>query len=362
MLGDMVELKDYEGKCNVLFPQTTMQQISPLHRVRVEEVRIDPDPEKGDVCKVGSRKVGKSWEPVLSLSKTALMKIAQAAGIVWNWHETKVITASRDYVLYQAVGAMRKPSGEWIPLKSTKEIDLEVIREETYANQLDKAQKYENDPKKKRYLQGQTPEEYAEEKTRSNMIQWRKNKVMRAETGAMLRVIRALLSIKHQYSPQELKKPFAVPTVDFSPDYSDPEIRKMIAKEGVKATAELFGQSATHQLETSQQMGSAVDVSEYQQSSAGEPEVSSEDEVPSFDDPDTLEEDNFPLSDEELEELERVDAAPEDDSQQADPEDSEPACAECGTTEMSQKVIEYSQKHYGRPVCYKCQQEVGDQS
>jgi len=90
-------------------------------------VQLNPDPDAGDVFKVGGQKVGNNWQDVLSLSKTAILKLATAAGIVWNWNETRVLSVSKDYVLYQAVGAMRKPSGEWIPLKATKEIDLDVV-------------------------------------------------------------------------------------------------------------------------------------------------------------------------------------------------------------------------------------------
>lgn len=296
MSKQLIELKDYEGKCNVLIPTVTMQQISPYHRIRVEQVQLDPDPDAGDVFKVGAKKVGNNWQDVLSLSKTAILKLATAAGIVWNWNETKVLSVSKDYVLYQAVGAMRKPSGEWIPLKATKEIDLDVIEMETYEANLEKANKMKAD-----YRNGLSVEEWAAAKTKTNMIQWRKNKLMRAETGAMLRVVRALLSVKHQYTPAELKKPFAVPTVDFAPDYSDPEVRKAMAEAGIRATADLFGQSAMQQIQApQQQMPPPIDVDQYSPEGdegaaedapavgyeAEEEAVISEDDLPPWDDRD----------------------------------------------------------------------------
>lgn len=294
MSKSLIELKDYEGKCNVLIPTVTMQQISPYHRIRVEQVQLDPDPDSGDVFKVGSKKVGNNWQDVLSLSKTAILKLGTAAGIVWNWNETKVLSVSKDYVLYQAVGAMRKPSGEWIPLKATKEIDLDVIEAETYEANLEKANKM-----KPEYRDKMSPEDWATAKTKSNMLQWRKNKLMRAETGAMLRVVRALLSVKHQYSVSELKKPFAVPTVDFAPDYSDPEVRKAMAEAGIRATADLFGQSAMQQIQApQQQLPPPIDVDQYSPEGdeggaeaapavsyeAEEEAVISEDDLPPWDD------------------------------------------------------------------------------
>lgn len=336
----MIQLKDYEDSYNVLFPTVQMTQISPFHRVRVEEVKIVPDPDKGDVFKVGSRKVGKEWEDVLSLSKNALLRLATAAGIIWNWNETKVVSASKDYVLYQAVGAVRKPSGEWLPIKGTKEIDLDVVKAESYESNLKTANKLKKDQR-----DNLTPEEWAKAKTQSNMLQWRKNKLMRAETGAMLRVVRALLSIKLQYSPKELEKPFAVPTVDFAPDYSDPEVRKAIAEAGIRATSDLFGQGTYKQIEApQQQMGQPVDADEV----APEPEsVTIEDAKEIFNGAE-------------------VEVAPEDPPWEGQQEDFEGAtvCQGCEQVIESvqgwspEKIKEYSEKTFGKCLCVACQKEA----
>ena len=348
----LIELKDYEGKYNVLFPQARMQQISPYHRIRVEEVKIDPNPEAGDVFKVGSKKVGNNWQDVLSLSKTGVLKLATAAGIVWNWQDTKVLSSSKDYVLFQAVGAMRKPSGEWIPLKATKEIDLDVIEAETLEANLKKAEDLNSEKRK-----GMTVERWAEAQTKTNMIQWKKNKLMRAETGAMLRVVRALLSIKHQYSPQELQKPFAVPTVDFTPDYSDPEVKRMVAAQSLKSASDLFGQGNVQQLNPGQQIGPAVGAESVQKPQGqyylGAPaEVIDVGAEENYDD-------NLPAdsTDEDLPWQGQQSLEHEEDSTLGD----SPLCGGCGTTEMSQKVIEYSIKKFGQPLCMKCQKTGGVQ-
>lgn len=339
----LIELKDYEGKYNVLFPQSQMTQISPYHRIRVEEVRINPDPDAGDVFKVGSKKVGNNWQDVLSLSKTGILKLATAAGIVWNWRETRVLSSSKDYVLFQAVGAMRKPSGEWIPLKATKEIDLDVIEAENYESNLKTAKSLNKDKR-----DGLSPEEWAEQKTKANMIQWKKNKLMRAETGAMLRVVRALLSIKHQYSPQELQKPFAVPTVDFTPDYSDPEVKRMVAVQSLKSASDLFGQSALQQLSSGHQMPPAVDVEDYrgqqEQHYLGAPAegnnvIDLADDYPN----DAPEDDDLPWGNE----------GPAEDN-------GPPPCSECGQEITdhgkfsASQIVDHSLSQFGRPLCYDC--------
>ncbi|HOA36596.1 MAG TPA: hypothetical protein PKL00_10095 [Bacillota bacterium] len=351
MSNNLIQLKDYEGKCNVLIPTVTMQQISPFHRIRVEQVKIDPNPESGDVFKVGGKKVGNKWEDVLSLSKTAIMKLSQAAGIVWNWQETRPISVSKDYVLYQAVGAMRKPSGEWIPLKATKEIDLEVIEAETYEANLETAKKLKPDQR-----DGLTPEQWAAAKTKKNMLQWRKNKLMRAETGAMLRVVRALLSVKHQYTPAELEKPFAVPTVDFAPDYSDPEVRKAMAEAGVRATADLFGTSAVHQLQApQQQMPPAIDVDQYSLEDAGDDLSASIADEP---EPEQVANDDLPPWDDEPAQQEIFADAVEAEGIVCQGCDQ---LIETSNNWSPEKIAEYSKKIYGKALCVDCQKKAAKQ-
>lgn len=222
---------------NVLMPETTTQQVGPMHQLRVTLVSINPNPAAGEVFKVGSKFISQdNFEDVLSLAKPAIMKISQAAGIVWNWRESRFLSLTRDYACYEAVGAMRMADGSWLPLKATKEVDLAVIEEEVHEANLKKARDLA-----KAKLNGLTQEQWAAAQTKSNMIQWRKNKGMRTETGAMLRVVRALLGMRQQYSPAELCKPFAVPRVEFSPDVHDPAVKQMILQHGMRATGELFG-------------------------------------------------------------------------------------------------------------------------
>ncbi len=66
-----------------------------------------------------------------------------------------------------------------------------------------------------------TEKKYIERSVLVNMTQLRKTWAEKAMTGAKLRVIRALLGLKGTYTHEELKKNFAIPTVVFSPDYSD---------------------------------------------------------------------------------------------------------------------------------------------
>jgi hypothetical protein len=261
------------ARYNVLLPTPTLAaQIDRWHALRVSEVAISADPNSGDVFRVGGRtERGKGWVDIFALAKPALMRIASTAGIVWNWRESGPMRIDRDYVLYKAVGAVRLPDGSWQPIMATKEIDLEVIAEELeeqwtekaealvtkgglgrdeqahYKHEWRKVESTDRDQTETRsvcFLLPEDAERYVEDHVRAALIQWRKNKVQRAETGAMLRVIRAALGLKAGYTADELKRPFVVPRIDFVPDYDDPEVRRALMARSGAVVTEAFGQPA----------------------------------------------------------------------------------------------------------------------
>jgi hypothetical protein len=344
----LIKLKDYEKQgYNVLAPTTHMQQISPFHRIRVEFVKVDPDPDNGEVYKVGSKYVGrdtKTGEPIyedeLTFSKVALMKFADAAGITWNWKDTRAVTITPDYVYYEAVGALRKASGEWIALKGSVEIDLKVKEQEIYQTKLTTAKSWAQDARKKKYLGNMTPEQWAKEKTAEDMLRERKYKLRKAETAAMERVIRAALQLKQKYSPTELQKTFAIPKVDFSPDYNDPEVRRMMVRQGIQASNNLFGATPIQTPDEGVQMFNCrnesqdpvpAEVIEADDSIAAEYTVA----------------DDFPEGEEHADECYPW-------------EDEEIKCQQCGgiITEVGdwsqEKVLEFSRAKFNGVFCGKC--------
>lgn len=351
------------GEVNLLVPTTHLQQVSPWHVARVSEVRANPDPNAGDVFKVGSRwnEQKKANEDLFSPAKPLLMKIAAAAGIVWNWRESGPVALQRDYVCYKAVGAVRLPDGSWQPIMAEKEIDLTVIEEETYEANLKKALEYASDAKKQSYLKGMTPEQWAQAQTKANMIQWRKNKLMRAETGAMLRVIRAALGMKSQYTREELEKPFIVPRIDFSPDYSDPQVRQALIEHGVKAMASLFGQSSP-----AMALGAPAPFAE-------RPAITGPVDD-SLDVPFDSEEVAHPEAVQQIQEEQQTqeETSKENEAATTKPAESpavesrepnlfsnhKPICGACGK-EIQTNVATYSQQKFGQALCYSCQRKVG---
>lgn len=74
-----------------------------------------------------------------------------------------------------------------------------------------------------------------------NMTLLRKPAAEKAMTGAINRVIRALTGLKGQYTRAELQKPFAIPRVTFAPDYTDPEVKRVLLSQGMSSMGSLFG-------------------------------------------------------------------------------------------------------------------------
>ena len=98
-----------------------------------------------------------------------------------------------------------------------------------------------NKPEKYYVIADCDREKYVERSVLVNMTLLRKTASEKAQTGAILRVIRALLGIKGTYLIEELQKPFAVPTVTFSPDYSDANVRQAMLQQGMNSMGNMFG-------------------------------------------------------------------------------------------------------------------------
>jgi len=83
--------------------------------------------------------------------------------------------------------------------------------------------------------------DYIERGIKRDMLQKRKFRVQLAQTGAMGRVVKKILGLKSTYTMEEMKKPFVVPKIVFSPDTTDPKVREMLLRQGLDATNLLFG-------------------------------------------------------------------------------------------------------------------------
>lgn len=179
------------------------------------QIRIDPNPERGEVFRVGAKKVGDQWVDQLTLARPALERIAQAAGLTWDARLTRPLTLTRDYIVYQAVGCVRLPDGTPMRIVGTREIDMEVIEDESRQGQARKLL-----GRKDGEYNDLTPEQRTEvdRAVRAEVLMFRKHRLARAETGAKLRAIRSL-GLKSTYTAAELAQPYVVLRWSLNPDH-----------------------------------------------------------------------------------------------------------------------------------------------
>lgn len=363
----------YKG-CNLLMPMSVSEQMSPFYKMTVMEVKADLSENSGDVFKVGSVKdKNENWVEVFSPAKPLLMKIAAAAGIQFDPAHTggEYVNGDKNVYRGRAYGAMKMPDGTWKTHADEKIINLHDSEDNYRLEFMDKSLKGITDkrqaeaasemfagewkPAKNKYgkevkaffVAEQDREQYIERGVMVNMTLLRKTMCEKALTGAILRTVRALTGLKGTYTKEELAKPFAIPRVTFSPDYSDPQIRSALLNQEIGSTAALFGSAPAaaapvlrDNLPTAPEKAFNVDAF------AENPAFASDQEEDASDPPEAPK--PAPAKTQAMKA-----------QRQENPEDNY-VCEVCGAI-ISAKVYDYSVEHYGRPLCVKCQREVREE-
>lgn len=375
----LAEIQSKYQDCNLLIPSATSVQINPFYKCTVMKVVADTSESSGDIFKVGNIKTGEDrsgkaiYEDVFSPAKPLLMKLATAAGIQFHPEYTTVIRETTNAYVGKAYGAVRLPDGTFKTHVETKRICLDDEEEKYRLEFMDKSimgihdwraakaaadmfkgewrenpekQDKWNKPERYYVIADCDREKYIERSILVNMTLLRKTASEKAQTGAILRVIRALLGIKGTYQLQELKKPFAVPTVTFSPNFSDATVRQTMLQQGMSSMGNMFGASAPP---------------------APMP-FANESFNDSFDPEENLDNSAFTSDMNEVDYTEDFQQAPSEQEvqQQIPPAQQMPPasestgyhCDECAA-EINERVYGYSINKFGRPLCMKCQKGAG---
>lgn len=357
-------IKAYSGK-NLLLPTSTDVQLNPFYKYHVEEVPVDLSETSGDIFKVGTVNTGRKengkdvWVDTFSLSKPLLNKMAMAAGIQFNPDKTYGERIDKMTYRAQAQGAMRKADGTARTETDQKVICLEDEEDKFRLEFMDKAQKGIADEKqakaaaelfKGRFVQLKNKygrdvqgylidecdrEKYIERSVMVNMALLRKTWAEKAMTGAKLRVIRALLGVKGTYTRDELQKNFVIPTVIFSPDYSDPQVRQAMLTQGLNSVNNMFGAPALPVKRVDFDAEDTFEPDAYLENDAFQSDTSEDSYVDDY-------------------------RAPVQPEYVPEPQHEEPQnileyqCSGCGV-EINDRVYEYSINKFGRPLCIRCQ-------
>jgi hypothetical protein len=204
-----------ENDCHLISPQSAPPKPPIGCEYSFSRTAIDPDPSKGQVHVI---------EGKLSLSKTAINRIAKMAGVKWDDDRSGRVDDGKDpnYASYKAVGWYRDFDGQVIPITGTKTMDLRDGSE--------RAKKMKpGDLQQQRFFIGE-----------------------HAETKAKLRAIREGMVIATSYTPQQLgdKHPFVVvklalngrTTVEDDPDRSiQTRLADKITDNMLGASTSLYG-------------------------------------------------------------------------------------------------------------------------
>ena len=209
------EQLDLASKTTILVSPATTCALRPGCSVSFNLVKIDGQTETYDVG-MGKR----------SLSRTALLKLANAAGICWNSARSYRVDDGSDpyYVHWHAEGAWQALDGTILPVCGDLQMDL---REGS--DQVRKILESARDPTK-------APTQLRD--TRAKILE-------HAQSKAELRGIRKSLAIR-SYTLEELAtKPFVVARVVFDGHDEDPEIerenKRAIREQMLAGSRALFG-------------------------------------------------------------------------------------------------------------------------
>lgn len=153
------------------------------------------------------------------LSKSALNKLAGAVGIAWSGTESRRLDNGSDarYVHYRAVGYLRDFSGQIVPVKGEKVMDLRDGSPQIAAMRSRAESKA-----------ARSGEKVADWK--AQLRDMRLFILEHAETKAQLRAIRSLPGVRTSFTKEELAKPFFGVRLQLTGQSDDPELRRMFAE------------------------------------------------------------------------------------------------------------------------------------
>jgi hypothetical protein len=224
------DMQRYDEKKYLVLAPIELGPIPAMHTPMASVVKIDPDPAQGDVYTVQGK---------YAYSKAALDRVAAAAGISWLPEICGRTDAGTDPEIarFRMAGKRKELNGQWRVVVREYEFDLKA-REEELKDSVPKRPAISeiSDPGKKAKA--------IADAIAKDMIQLRKFKVQRAETGAADRVIRVFLGIKANYTREQISRPLVVPKLVFTPDYTDPEVKRFMLAEATGTISELYAAQA----------------------------------------------------------------------------------------------------------------------
>jgi hypothetical protein len=199
---------------NVLMPVESFAQADPFYSPSVNRVFLNPE-EHGYERERGT----------YDLNKNGLLALADAAGL--GFPRTERMSRDRlaeSEIGWQATVTLRRQDGTIVEYTASRIVDLAVEREKVKMQCIDRQSGALNQDRFfKRWGQER---EVADQK---------------CETKAILRAVRQALKVKGgPYTRAQFEKPWVVVSYIFTPDYSDPEVKRMAVEHGYAARSQIY--------------------------------------------------------------------------------------------------------------------------
>jgi hypothetical protein len=172
------------------------------------------------------------------LSKSALDRLAAAAGVSWDPVQSRRLDdgSHPHYCLFKSVGHVRQFDGSTVTIVATKEMDMREGSAQCEALRTRWRNKHERwERGGRRGYEPRPPD--------AQINEMRLHLVGHAESKARNRAIRSL-GVRTSYTAAELAKPFVVARLMFTGQTSDPELRRAFALK--RADAMLAGVAALY--------------------------------------------------------------------------------------------------------------------
>lgn len=224
--------RDLAEHVNVLLPVQELVQADPNYTPTIRAVQLNPDKDGPHFYNQGGRLAPRK-QALETLADVAGMRVARCRPM----RKAELDAYPDGTIGYEATVMLRRSDGTPQEITRHKIWDPEVERYRI-VQEVKTATTREG---AKRFAEG-APEDA---EIRKRLLQEKQFAPQKTESKAVLRAIRAALQIPHTFTAQDAAKPFLVVGYSFTPDYTDPEVRRLLVEYGLGVrTEEVYGRAA----------------------------------------------------------------------------------------------------------------------
>jgi hypothetical protein len=226
---------EVRSKVNVIDPVTSLVQADPNWTPRISVCELNPSKDGPHYYQQAGGK--------LAPTKQALEVLAKGAGVLYT-RTDRIPKAELDEgeIGYRATIGIRRSDGTVEELRREK-VWVEAAERQEVEDAVTAARAYENGQRTNKPKWVPDSDEWRAE-VQKRWLRELRDRYAKTESKAVLRAIRAALQIPHTFTPAEAAKPFLIVGFNFTPDYDDVEVKRMLVAAGLNAQAAMYGPSA----------------------------------------------------------------------------------------------------------------------